>query len=150
MNAGEQYAQRQQGLPPELTALVREIYQVLGPYLAPRINSWTEFEDRFLGDQRPDASVALWCKITEAFLLYRGRYLAGKKVQYDFGRQLVGSLLQIANGGGTVQTTQLRCPPKIGQRLLRCFTDVHLTQENPHGPREESPQGEAVPVSDVG
>lgn len=109
---------RNTSLSPELLAQIKAAFDVIGKYLGMPLE---EFEIGFMRDMHPESEVALWCRITKAWLAYHEDYLANKTLPNEEERKLLGALITISTGIEDV--TKLNVPEEVGRRLIRCYDD---------------------------
>lgn len=109
---------RNTSLSPELLAQIKAAFDVIGKYLGMPLE---EFEIGFMRDMHPESEVALWCRITKAWLAYHEDYLANKTLPNEEERKLLGALITISTGVEDV--TKLNVPEEVGRRLIHCYDD---------------------------
>ena len=109
---------RNTSLSPELLAQIKAAFDVIGKYLGMPLE---EFEIGFMRDMHPESEVALWCRITKAWLAYHEDYLANKTLPNEEERKLLGALITISTGVKDV--FNLNVPVEVGRRLIRCYED---------------------------
>ncbi len=84
-----------ESLPPDLLELIRTVFDVIGPYIGITLEP---FEVGFMRDMHPAREIALWCRITKAWLAYHEDYLANEKQPDEEERKLLGALIAISTG----------------------------------------------------
>lgn len=109
---------RNMSLSPELLDQIKAAFDVIGKYLGMTLE---EFEIGFMRDMHPDREVALWFRITKAWLAYHEDFLAGEKLPNEEERKLLGALIMISTGVEDV--SKLNVPVEVGRRLIRCYED---------------------------
>jgi hypothetical protein len=110
-----------ESLPPALLELIKAVYDVIGPYIGMTLE---EFELGFMRDMHPESEVALWCRITKAWLAYHEDFLENETQPIEEERKLLGTLIAISTGMEDV--TKLNVSAEVGRRLVQCY-------ENPAG-----------------
>ena len=110
-----------ESLPPALRELIKAVFDVLGPYIDMTLE---QFEIGFMRDMHPEREVALWCRITKAWLAYHEDFLANETQPDEEERKLLGALIAISTGMEDV--SKLNVPAEVGRRLVQCY-------ENPAG-----------------
>jgi hypothetical protein len=63
---------RHESLPPELLDQIRAVFERIGPYIGMTLE---QFEIGFMRDMHPQNEVALWFRITKAWLAYHEDFL---------------------------------------------------------------------------
>ena len=66
---------RNESFPPELLDQIKAVFDVIGPYISMTLE---QFEIGFMRDMHPESEVALWFRITKAWLAYHEDFL-GKR-----------------------------------------------------------------------
>ena len=89
-----------------------------GPYIGMTLEP---FEIGFMRDMHPESEVALWVRITMAWLAYHEDFLANETPPNDEERSLLGALIAISTGVEDV--AKLNVPVDVGRRLIRCYDD---------------------------
>jgi hypothetical protein len=112
---------RHASLPPALLETIQAIFDVIGPYIGTTLE---QFETGFMRDLHPEREVALWCRITKAWLAYHEDYLANKTQPDEEERKLLGALIAISTG--MEDLSKLNVSAEVGRRLAQCY-------ENPAG-----------------
>jgi hypothetical protein len=112
---------RHESLPPALLQQIQAVFDVIGPYINMTLE---EFEIGFMRDMHPEREVALWCRITKAWLAYHEDFLENQTQPDEEERKLLGALIAISTGMEDV--SKLNVPAEIGRRLVQCY-------ENPAG-----------------
>ena len=107
---------RHESLPPALLEQVKAVFDVIGPYTGMPLE---HFEIGFMRDMHPESEVALWCRITKAWLAYHEDYLANKTQPDEEERKLLGALIAISTGMEDV--SKLNVPAEVGRRLVPCY-----------------------------
>jgi hypothetical protein len=85
-----------------------------------------QFEIDFMRDMHPVREVALWCRITKAWLAYHEDFPGNETLPNEEERKLLGALVAISSGVRDV--SKLNVPVEVGRRLVRCY-------DNPPGNR---------------
>src|SRR5260370_41172716 len=81
---------RHGSLPPELLGQIRAVFDVIGPYIGMTLG---QFETGFMRDTHPESEVALWCRITKAWLAYHEAFLGNETLPHEDDRQLPDPLV---------------------------------------------------------
>ena len=110
---------RHETLPPELLDRIKTVFDRIGPYLDTTLE---EFEIGFLRDMHPESEVAVWCRITTAWLAYHEKHLGDETLSDDEERKLLGALIAISTG--VEDMTKLNVPADAGRLLLQCYHDL--------------------------
>ncbi len=110
---------RNESLPPELLEQVKDVFDVIGPYIDMTLE---QFEIGFMRDMNPESEVALWCSITAAWLAYHEKYLNDEALPDEEERHILGTLIAISTGVDDVK--RLNVPKEVGQRLIQCYADL--------------------------
>ena len=110
-----------ESLPPALLEQIQAVYDVIGPYSGMTLE---QFEIEFMRDMHPEREVALWCRITKAWLAYHEDFLQNQTQPDEEERKLLGALIAISTGMKDV--LRLNVPAEVGRRLAQCY-------ENPAG-----------------
>jgi hypothetical protein len=114
---------RNESLPPELLDQIRAVFDVIGPYINMTLE---QFEIGFMRDMHPESEVALWFRITKAWLAYHEDFLANNTLPEEAERKLLGALIAISTGVDDV--AKLNVPEEVGRRLIRCYDDPAARQ----------------------
>ena len=109
---------RNESLPPELLEQIKAVFDVIGPYIGMTLE---QFEIGFMRDMHPESEVALWFRITKAWLAYHEDFLANETLTNEEERKLLGALIGISTGIEDV--SKLNVPVEVGRRLLQCYDD---------------------------
>lgn len=109
---------RNKSLSPELLDQIKAAFDVIGKYLGMTLE---EFEIGFMRDLHPEREVALWIRITKAWLAYHEDFMANETLPNEEERKLLGALITISTGVKDV--TNLNVPVEVGRRLMRCYED---------------------------
>jgi hypothetical protein len=109
---------RNESLPPELLNQIKAVFNVIGPYIGMPLE---QFEIGFMRDMHPESEVALWVRITKAWLAYHEDYLATETLPNEEERKLLGALIAISTG--VEDMTKLNVPVEVGRMLIRCYDD---------------------------
>jgi len=109
---------RHGSLPPELLGQIRAVFDVICPYIGMTLE---QFEIGFMRDRHPESEVALWCRITKAWLAYHADFLGNETLPNEEERKLVGALIAISTGIEDV--SKLNVPVEVGRRLVQCYDD---------------------------
>jgi len=110
---------RHKSLPPKLLKIIRSVYEVFGPYLNTTLE---QFEIGFRRDMHPQNEVAIWCKITTAWIGYHEKFLDEEVQSDEEEKKLLGALIAISSGVEDVE--KLGVPIEVGERLLQCYNDL--------------------------
>jgi hypothetical protein len=78
-----------------------------------------QFEIGFMRDMHPEREVALWCRITKAWLAYHEDFLQNQTQPDEEERKLLGALIAISTGMEDV--LKLNVPAEVARRLLQCY-----------------------------
>jgi hypothetical protein len=108
---------RHKSLSPELLEHIRAVYDVLGRYLD---SSLEQFEIGFMRDMHPEREVAVWCRITSAWIDYHEKHLGEELLPDDDEKKLIGALIAISTG----MKDTLGVPVEVGRKLLACYDGV--------------------------
>jgi hypothetical protein len=109
---------RHGSLPAELLGQIRAVFDVIGPYIGMTLE---QFEIGFMRDRHPESEVALWRRITKAWLAYHEDFLGNETLPNEEERKLVGALIAISTGIEDV--SKLNVPVEVGRRLVQCYDD---------------------------
>jgi hypothetical protein len=109
---------RNESLPPELLDQIKAVFDVIGPYINMTLE---QFEIGFMRDMNPESEVALWFRITKAWLAYHEDFLSNETLPNDEERKLLGALITISSGIEDV--SKLQVPVEVGGRLIQCYDD---------------------------
>jgi hypothetical protein len=109
---------RNESLPPELLDQIKAVFEVIGPYTGMTLE---QFEIDFMRDMHLESEVALWVRITKAWLAYHEDFLASETLAQHEERKLLGALIAISTGVEDV--TKLNMPVEVGRELIRCYHD---------------------------
>ena len=112
---------RHESLPPALLEQIQAVFDVIGPYTGMTLE---QFEIGFMRDMHPESEVALWCRITKAWMAYHEDFLENEIQPDEEERKLLGALIAISTGMEDV--SKLNVPAEVGRRLVHCY-------ENPAG-----------------
>src|SRR5271154_1953546 len=107
-----------ESLTPDLLDQIRVVFDVIGPYIGMTLE---QFEIGFMRDMHPESEVALWFRITRAWLAYHEDFLANERLPDEEERKLLGALIAISSGVEDV--SKLNVPVEVGRRLIRCYDD---------------------------
>jgi hypothetical protein len=110
-----------ESLPPALLNQIKAVFDVIGPYIGMTLEG---FEIGFMRDMHPESEVALWCRITKAWLAYHEDFLGNERQLIEEERKLLAALIAISTGMEDV--SKLNVPAEVGRRLVQCY-------ENPAG-----------------
>jgi hypothetical protein len=89
---------------------------VIGPCIGMTLE---QFEIGFMRDMHPEREVALWCRITKAWLAYHEDFLQNQTQPDEEERKLLGALIAISTGMEDV--LKLNVPAEVARRLLQCY-----------------------------
>ena len=109
---------RHDSLPPELLDQIKAVFDVIGPFINMTLE---QFEIGFMRDMHPEGEVALWFRITKAWLAYHEDFLANETLPDEDERKLLGALIAISTGIEDV--SKLNVPVEAGYRLIQCYDD---------------------------
>jgi hypothetical protein len=109
---------RNESLPPELLDQIKAVFDVIGSYNGMTLE---QFEVGFMRDMHPESEVALWFRITKAWLAYHEDCLGNETLPNEEERKLLGALIAISTGIEDV--SKLKVPVEVGRRLNRCYAD---------------------------
>jgi len=109
---------RNESLSPELLDQIKAVFDLIGPYLSMTLE---QFEIGFMRDMHPESEVALWFRITKAWLAYHEDFLANETLPNEGERKLLGALIAISTGIRDV--AKLNVPVEVGRRLVQCYDD---------------------------
>ena len=109
---------RNESLSLELLDQIKAVFDVIGPYIGMTLE---QFEVGFMRDMHPESEVALWCRITKAWLAYHEDFLGNERLPKDEQRTLLCALIAISTGVEDV--TKLNLPVEVGRRLVRCYDE---------------------------
>ena len=109
---------RHRSLSPDLLEQIKAVFDVIGQYLGMTLE---EFEIGFMRDMHPEREVALWFRITKAWLAYHEDFLANERLPDEEQRNLLGALIAISSGIEDV--SKLNVPVEVGRRLVQCYDD---------------------------
>jgi hypothetical protein len=109
---------RNESLPSELLEQIKAVFDVIGAYLNMTLE---QFEIGFMRDMHPESEVALWFRITKAWLAYHEDFLANETLPNEEERKLLGALIAISTGVDNV--AKLNVPVEVGRRLVQCYDD---------------------------
>jgi hypothetical protein len=112
---------RHASLPPALLEQIQAVFDVIGLYTGMTLE---QFEAGFMRDMHPESEVALWCRITKAWLAYHEDFLQNQTQPDEEERKLLGALIAIS--AGMEDVSKLNVPAEVGRRLAQCY-------ENPAG-----------------
>ena len=110
---------RHESLPPALLEQIQAVFDVIGPYTGMTLE---QFETGFMRDMHPESEVALWCRITKAWLAYHEDFLQNQTQPDEEERKLLGALLAISTGMEDV--LKLNMPAEVGRRLAQCYQNL--------------------------
>jgi hypothetical protein len=109
---------RNESLPPELLDQIKAVFDVIGPYIGMTLE---QFEIVFMRDMHPQREVALWFRITKAWLAYHEDFLGNETLPNEEERKLLGALIAISTG--IEDMSKLNVPIEVGRRLVQCYYD---------------------------
>ena len=109
---------RNESLPPELLEQIKAVFDVIGPYIGMTLE---QFEIGFMRDMHPESEVALWFRITKAWLAYHEDFLANETLPNDEEWKLLVALIAISTGIRDV--AKLNVSVEVGRRLVQCYDD---------------------------
>jgi hypothetical protein len=105
-----------ESLPPALLEQIQAVFDVIGPYIGMTLE---QFEIGFMRDMHPESEVALWCRITKAWLAYHEDFLQNQTQPDEEERKLLGALIAISTGMEDV--LKLNVPAEVARRLVQCY-----------------------------
>ena len=91
---------RNESLPPELLDQIKAVFDVIGPYIGMTLE---QFEIGFMRDMHPESEVALWCRITKAWLAYHEDFLGNETLLNEEERKLLGALIALRRRRGVLR-----------------------------------------------
>ena len=109
---------RNESLPPELLEQIKAVFDVIGPYINMTLE---QFEIGVMRDMHPESEVALWFRITKAWLAYHEDFLANEIMPNEDERKLLGALIAISTGVEDV--AKLNVPVEVGRKLIACYDE---------------------------
>jgi len=109
---------RNESLSPELLGQIKAVFDVIGPYIGMTLE---QFEIGFMRDMHPESEVALWFRITKAWLAYHKDFLGNETLPNEEERKLLGALIAISTGIEDV--SKLNVSVEVGRRLVQCYDD---------------------------
>src|SRR5262245_2398022 len=86
---------RNEALPPELLVQIKAGVDVVGPCIGMTLE---QVEIGFMQGMHPESEVALWFRITKAWLAYHEDFLANEALPDEDERKLLGALIAISAG----------------------------------------------------
>ena len=105
-----------ESLPPALLEQIQAVFDVIGPYSGMTLE---QFEIEFMRDMHPEREVALWCRITKAWLAYHEDFLRNETQPDEEERKLLAALIAISTGMEDV--LKLNVPAEVARRLVQCY-----------------------------
>src|SRR6266851_6468667 len=102
---------RHESLPPELLDQIRAVYEVIGRCIGMTLE---QFEIEFMRDMHPQREVALWFRITKAWLAYHEDFLGNEPLPNEEEGKLLGALIGISSG--IKDGSKLGVPVEVGRR----------------------------------
>jgi hypothetical protein len=109
---------RHRSLPPEMLEQIKAVFDVIGPYINMTLE---QFEINFMRDMHPEREVAVWFRITKAWLAYHEDFLENETLPNEEELKLLGALVAISTGIEDV--SKLNVPVEVGPRLVQCYDD---------------------------
>jgi hypothetical protein len=109
---------RNESLPPELLDQIKAVFDAIGPYLNMTLE---QFEIGFMRDMHPESEVALWFRITKAWLAYHEDFLANETLPKQEEQKLLRALIAIS--ACVKDVAKLNVPVEVGRRLVQCYVD---------------------------
>jgi hypothetical protein len=100
-----------------LLGQIRAVFDVIGPYIGMTLE---QFEIGFMRDMHPQSEVALWFRITKAWLAYHEDFLGNETLPDEEERNLLGALIAVSTG---IDVSKLNVPVEVGRRLIQCYDD---------------------------
>lgn len=110
---------RHESLLPEMLERIKAVFDVIGPYINMTLE---QFEIGFMRDMHPESEVALWFRITKAWLAYHEDFLANETLPDEDERKMLGALIAISTGVEDV--AKLNVPVEVGRRLIQCYSGI--------------------------
>ena len=110
---------RNESLSPELLDQIKAVFDVIGPFIGMTLE---QFEVGFMRDMHPESEVALWFRITKAWLADHEDFLRNETLPNDEERKLLGALIAISTGVEDV--TKLNVGVDVGKKLLWCYDEL--------------------------
>lgn len=110
---------RHESLSPELLDHVQAVYNLIGPFLDTTLE---RFELNLMRDSDPEQEVAIWCRITAAWISYHDKYLGGALSADDEEKKLIAALIAISTGATDIN--RFGVPESIGAQLLNCYNEL--------------------------
>jgi hypothetical protein len=94
-----------------------------------------QFETGFMRDLHPESEVALWCRITKAWLAYHEDFLANETQPDEEERKLLGALIAISTGMEDVSKLNV---PASSPPFITCsaFRLIHSSAIRPTPPAD--------------
>ena len=107
---------RHTSLAPTLLQEIRAIFQVVAPYTNMNLE---QFEIGFMRDAHPEREVAIWDVIAQTLETYCEKFMTGKALPKNEGRNILGALIAISTGVKDVE--RMNVPKQVGRRLLEFY-----------------------------
>ncbi len=102
--------------PRDFSVEIEAAYRLIGRYLGRTLE---EFKIGILRDSRPEAEVAIWCRIASAWYEYHDAFLDGDRLRDDQEETIVAVLIAISAGEDDIQS--LPVAAEVGARLMACY-----------------------------
>jgi hypothetical protein len=109
---------RNESLPPDLLNQIKAVFDVIGLYIGMTLE---QFKIGFMRDMHPANEIALWFRITKAWLAYHEDFFENEILPTEEERKLLGALIAISTGVEDV--SKLGVPVNVGRRLVQCYDD---------------------------
>jgi hypothetical protein len=110
---------RHRSLPPLLLEQIKAVYGEIGPDID---MTREQFETGFKRDVDPESEVALWCRISGAWLGYHNRFVRGESLSGEEEKKLMAALIAISSG--VEDMSELPVPAEVGRRLRACYDSL--------------------------
>jgi len=109
---------RHESLSPELLDQIKAVFDVIGPYTGMNLE---QFEIGFMWDMHQQWEVAVWVRITKAWLAYHEDFLGNNTLPKEEEQQILWALVAISTSVEDV--SELGVSVEVGRRLVRCYED---------------------------
>ena len=107
---------RHAALPDEKLEQIRQIYEVIGPYLGTTLE---QFEIYSMRDAHPEDEIAIWTSILAAWSDYHKQYLNEELLPDAEEKKLLAALIAISTGVTAV--SEVGVTEDVGRKLLACY-----------------------------
>src|SRR5450759_3273107 len=98
--------------------MVKAVYDVIGRYIDSTLE---QFEIGFMRDMHPEGELAVWCRITKAWLASSEKFFHDEPLPDEDEKKLLAALIGISTG--VEDLSKLNVPVEVGHRLLECYDD---------------------------